>query len=57
MLMVSAEVSSIWARVTLLEAGGRPGAATLELESSSSSSRCVSFLRSSCSRRSFSFSS
>lgn len=48
--------SSICARVTL--AGATRGALPpLSRESSSSSRRCVSFLRSSCSRRRFSFSS
>lgn len=50
-------VSSIWARVTLLGAVARGALPPLSLESSSSSRRCVSFLRSSCSRRRFSFSS
>lgn len=50
-------VSSIWARVTLLGADARGALPPLSLESSSSSRRCVSFLRSSCSRRRFSFSS
>ena len=50
-------VSSIWARVTLLGAAARGALPPLSLESSSSSRRCVSFLRSSCSRRRFSFSS
>lgn len=50
-------VSSIWARVTLVGAATRGALPPLSLESSSSSRRCVSFLRSSCSRRRFSFSS
>lgn len=50
-------VSSICARVTLPGAAGRGALPPLSLEASSSSSRCVSFLRSSCSRRRFSFSS
>ena len=43
--------------MTLLEVATRGALLPLSLESSSSSSRCASFLRSSCSRRRFSFSS